>query len=184
MLKTFVAILWAWFVQFFVGLGWLGIVMHGTLLGGLKGTLLEARNLSISTLVFQASEFLPKKKKKKLRKDNMDILQSCGFLLSTIVANIWICLWQNLILTLVISFFCCFYSTLRRWRKGQVVESWEAHKSPIQTVIKLPSGEVATGILLASFQLSIIYCKTVLGYRVHCSSLCFDLLKTLFSITI
>ncbi|KAJ4844454.1 hypothetical protein Tsubulata_028947 [Turnera subulata] len=35
--------------------------------------------------------------------------------------------------------------TLKRWRKGQPVESWEAHKSPIQAVIKLPSGELVTG---------------------------------------
>lgn len=35
--------------------------------------------------------------------------------------------------------------TLRRWRKGQPVESWEAHKAAIQTVVKLPSGELATG---------------------------------------
>ncbi|KAL6270184.1 hypothetical protein ACE6H2_027095 [Prunus campanulata] len=35
--------------------------------------------------------------------------------------------------------------TLRRWRKGQLVESWEAHKAPIQAVIKLPSGELVTG---------------------------------------
>ncbi|KAJ9135556.1 hypothetical protein P3X46_032726 [Hevea brasiliensis] len=35
--------------------------------------------------------------------------------------------------------------TLRRWRKGQGIESWEAHKSAIQAVIKLPSGELVTG---------------------------------------
>ncbi|MBA0666741.1 hypothetical protein Goklo_003112 [Gossypium klotzschianum] len=35
--------------------------------------------------------------------------------------------------------------TLRRWRKGQPVESWEAHKSAIQAVIKLPSGELVSG---------------------------------------
>ncbi|KAF4348191.1 hypothetical protein G4B88_029686, partial [Cannabis sativa] len=35
--------------------------------------------------------------------------------------------------------------TLNRWRKGQAVESWEAHKSAIQTIVKLPSGELATG---------------------------------------
>ncbi|KAB2603049.1 phospholipase A-2-activating protein-like [Pyrus ussuriensis x Pyrus communis] len=36
-------------------------------------------------------------------------------------------------------------STLRRWRNGQLVESWEAHKAAIQAVIKLPSGELVTG---------------------------------------
>ncbi|XP_022763569.1 phospholipase A-2-activating protein [Durio zibethinus] len=35
--------------------------------------------------------------------------------------------------------------TLRRWRSGQPVETWEAHKSPIQAVIKLPSGELVSG---------------------------------------
>ncbi|XP_052193453.1 uncharacterized protein LOC127801946 [Diospyros lotus] len=35
--------------------------------------------------------------------------------------------------------------TLRRWRNGQSVESWEAHKSAIQAVIKLASGELITG---------------------------------------
>ncbi|KAL5562590.1 hypothetical protein UlMin_032337 [Ulmus minor] len=35
--------------------------------------------------------------------------------------------------------------TLRRWRKGQPVESWEAHKAAIQAVIRLPTGELATG---------------------------------------
>ncbi|KAK6916532.1 WD40 repeat [Dillenia turbinata] len=36
-------------------------------------------------------------------------------------------------------------STIRRWRKGQCVEFWEAHKSAIQAVLKLPSGELVTG---------------------------------------
>uniref|UniRef100_A0A7N0T1V5 Uncharacterized protein n=1 Tax=Kalanchoe fedtschenkoi TaxID=63787 RepID=A0A7N0T1V5_KALFE len=31
-------------------------------------------------------------------------------------------------------------STQIHWRKGQIVESWEAHNSVIQGVIKLPSG--------------------------------------------
>lgn len=35
--------------------------------------------------------------------------------------------------------------TLKRWRKGQAMESWEAHKSAIQAVIKLPTGELVTG---------------------------------------
>ncbi|XP_010519317.1 PREDICTED: phospholipase A-2-activating protein [Tarenaya hassleriana] len=35
--------------------------------------------------------------------------------------------------------------TLRRWRNGQQVETWEAHKSAIQTVIKLSSGELVSG---------------------------------------
>lgn len=35
--------------------------------------------------------------------------------------------------------------TLRRWRGGQQVEEWEAHKAAIQAVIKLPSGELVTG---------------------------------------
>ncbi|KAI8532941.1 hypothetical protein RHMOL_Rhmol11G0257200 [Rhododendron molle] len=34
--------------------------------------------------------------------------------------------------------------TLRRWRKGQPIESWEAHKAAIQSVVKLPSGELVT----------------------------------------
>ncbi|PRQ23545.1 putative transcription factor WD40-like family [Rosa chinensis] len=36
-------------------------------------------------------------------------------------------------------------NTLKRWRNGQLVESWEAHKAAIQAVIKLPSGELVTG---------------------------------------
>lgn len=39
-------------------------------------------------------------------------------------------------------------STLRRWRGGQQVESWDAHKAAIQAVVKLPSGELVTGISL------------------------------------
>ncbi|QCD88520.1 phospholipase A-2-activating protein [Vigna unguiculata] len=35
--------------------------------------------------------------------------------------------------------------TLKRWRNGQPVETWEAHKAPVQAVIKLPSGEFVTG---------------------------------------
>ncbi|KAH1224605.1 Phospholipase A-2-activating protein [Glycine max] len=35
--------------------------------------------------------------------------------------------------------------TLKRWRNGQSVEWWEAHKAPVQAVIKLPSGELVTG---------------------------------------
>ncbi|XVF01430.1 hypothetical protein REPUB_Repub04eG0088500 [Reevesia pubescens] len=35
--------------------------------------------------------------------------------------------------------------TLKRWRNGQPVESWEAHKSAIQAIIKLPSGELVSG---------------------------------------
>ncbi|KAI5660997.1 hypothetical protein M9H77_20320 [Catharanthus roseus] len=34
---------------------------------------------------------------------------------------------------------------LIRWRKGQVVEAWEAHKVAVQAVLKLPSGELVTG---------------------------------------
>ncbi|OVA18644.1 WD40 repeat [Macleaya cordata] len=37
--------------------------------------------------------------------------------------------------------------TLRRWRNGQPIESWEAHKAAIQAVIKLPSGELITGAI-------------------------------------
>ncbi|KAB1207227.1 Phospholipase A-2-activating protein [Morella rubra] len=36
--------------------------------------------------------------------------------------------------------------TLRRWRKGQPIEFWDAHKAAIQAVIKLPSGELLTGL--------------------------------------
>ncbi|KAH9656514.1 phospholipase a2-activating protein [Citrus sinensis] len=36
-------------------------------------------------------------------------------------------------------------STLRRWRKGKLVEFWEAHNAPIQTVIRIPSGEIVSG---------------------------------------
>ncbi|XP_031379705.1 phospholipase A-2-activating protein isoform X3 [Punica granatum] len=36
-------------------------------------------------------------------------------------------------------------STLRRWRDGRSIESWQAHDGPIQAVIKLPSGELVTG---------------------------------------
>ncbi|KNA10607.1 hypothetical protein SOVF_142770 [Spinacia oleracea] len=35
--------------------------------------------------------------------------------------------------------------TLKRWRNGKAVESWEAHNAPVQAVMKLPSGELATG---------------------------------------
>ncbi|KAL3814160.1 hypothetical protein ACJIZ3_015428 [Penstemon smallii] len=35
--------------------------------------------------------------------------------------------------------------TIRRWRGGQEVESWEAHKAAIQAILKLPSGELVTG---------------------------------------
>ncbi|KAI3446071.1 hypothetical protein Pfo_002736 [Paulownia fortunei] len=35
--------------------------------------------------------------------------------------------------------------TLRRWRGGQEVEAWEAHKAAIQAIVKLPSGELVTG---------------------------------------
>ncbi|XP_062176916.1 uncharacterized protein LOC133881875 isoform X1 [Alnus glutinosa] len=35
--------------------------------------------------------------------------------------------------------------TLRRWRNGQSIEFLDAHKAPIQAVIKLPSGELVTG---------------------------------------
>lgn len=36
-------------------------------------------------------------------------------------------------------------STLRRWRKGKLVEFWETHDAPIQTVIRIPSGEIVSG---------------------------------------
>ncbi|GAB2267294.1 hypothetical protein Dimus_002279 [Dionaea muscipula] len=35
--------------------------------------------------------------------------------------------------------------TLRRWRNGKSIETWEAHNAPIQAVVKLPSGELVTG---------------------------------------
>ncbi|KAF3435623.1 hypothetical protein FNV43_RR22714 [Rhamnella rubrinervis] len=35
--------------------------------------------------------------------------------------------------------------SLRRWRKGQCIESWEAHKAVVQAVIKMHSGELVTG---------------------------------------
>ncbi|CAK9162474.1 unnamed protein product [Ilex paraguariensis] len=35
--------------------------------------------------------------------------------------------------------------TLRRWRKDQPIEIWEAHKAAAQAIIKLPSGEFVTG---------------------------------------
>lgn len=37
-------------------------------------------------------------------------------------------------------------STLRRWKDGKQMDIWEAHKAPIQAVLKLPSGELVTGI--------------------------------------
>ncbi|KAF3772866.1 Phospholipase A-2-activating protein [Nymphaea thermarum] len=43
--------------------------------------------------------------------------------------------------------------TIKRWRKGQVVASWEAHKAPVQAVIRLPSGELVTGSSDASLKL-------------------------------
>ncbi|AEE76160.1 unnamed protein product [Arabidopsis thaliana] len=43
--------------------------------------------------------------------------------------------------------------TLKRWRNGQLVESWDAHQSPIQAVIRLPSGELVSGSSDASLKL-------------------------------
>ncbi|KAK7264325.1 hypothetical protein RJT34_31932 [Clitoria ternatea] len=43
--------------------------------------------------------------------------------------------------------------TLRRWRNGQSIETWEAHKAPVQSVIKLPSGELVTGSSDATLKL-------------------------------
>ncbi|XP_057527611.1 uncharacterized protein LOC130806507 [Amaranthus tricolor] len=40
---------------------------------------------------------------------------------------------------------CSLDCTLKRWKNGKVVDSWEAHSSSVQAVIKLPSGELATG---------------------------------------
>ena len=37
-------------------------------------------------------------------------------------------------------------STLRRWRDGKTVESWQAHSSAVQAVARLLSGELVTGI--------------------------------------
>ncbi|KAL5098650.1 hypothetical protein RYX36_002977 [Vicia faba] len=34
--------------------------------------------------------------------------------------------------------------TLKQWRNGQCVETWQAHKSAIQVVINLPTGELVT----------------------------------------
>ncbi|GMP45386.1 hypothetical protein CsSME_00013929 [Camellia sinensis var. sinensis] len=45
------------------------------------------------------------------------------------------------------SLFQRWIITLRRWRKGQPIESWEAHKAAIQAVIKLFSGELVTGVV-------------------------------------
>jgi len=59
---------------------------------------------------------------------------------------IWI-FFLYIYIVIVIGLVCC--STLRRWRKGQLVENWEAHKSAIQAIIKLPSGELVTGIFFA-----------------------------------
>ncbi|GJN24404.1 hypothetical protein PR202_gb12142 [Eleusine coracana subsp. coracana] len=35
--------------------------------------------------------------------------------------------------------------TVRRWRNGKAIEVWEAHKVAVQTVLKLPTGELFTG---------------------------------------
>ncbi|GAB2222528.1 hypothetical protein Drorol1_Dr00016646 [Drosera rotundifolia] len=35
--------------------------------------------------------------------------------------------------------------TLKRWRNGKSIESWEAHSAAVQAVVKLPSGELVTG---------------------------------------
>ncbi|XP_054777900.1 uncharacterized protein LOC129285936 [Prosopis cineraria] len=48
---------------------------------------------------------------------------------------------------------CSVDCTLRRWRKGQPLENWEAHKAAIQAVIKLPSGELVTGSSDATLKL-------------------------------
>jgi hypothetical protein len=39
----------------------------------------------------------------------------------------------------------CACSTVRRWRNGNAIEVWEAHKVAVQTVLKLPTGELFTG---------------------------------------
>lgn len=46
---------------------------------------------------------------------------------------------------MLISHWTFLCSTLRRWKNGQPVENWEAHKAAIQAVTKLPSGELVTG---------------------------------------
>lgn len=43
--------------------------------------------------------------------------------------------------------------TLRRWRKGLPIESWEGHNAAIQAIIKLPSGELVTGSTDATIKL-------------------------------
>ncbi|KAK4258688.1 hypothetical protein QN277_005111 [Acacia crassicarpa] len=48
---------------------------------------------------------------------------------------------------------CSVDCTLRRWRRGQLLENWEAHKAAIQAVIKLPSGELVTGSSDATLKL-------------------------------
>jgi hypothetical protein len=40
---------------------------------------------------------------------------------------------------------CCTCSTVRRWRNGNAIEVWEAHKVAVQTVLKLSTGELFTG---------------------------------------
>ncbi|CAM8998450.1 unnamed protein product [Rhodiola kirilowii] len=57
-------------------------------------------------------------------------------------------------------------STLIRWRKGQVVDSWEGHSSAIQSIIKLPSGSLFQGQAL---RLSCL-CAKACGSSFKCSS--------------
>lgn len=43
--------------------------------------------------------------------------------------------------------------TLKRWRNGKVVESWQAHSSAVQAVVRLQSGELVTGSSDATLKL-------------------------------
>lgn len=56
------------------------------------------------------------------------------------------CRWTSLSEAFHVGLHVPYLSTLRRWRKGQEVGVLEAHKAAIQAIIKLPSGELVTGI--------------------------------------
>jgi hypothetical protein len=89
-----------------------------------------------------------------------------------------------------VSFLC---STLRRWRNGQCIETWEAHKGPIQAVIKLPTGELVTGIItflqttfhyhLLSYSLRVVFLRKYV-YSVYATFIRVNVFETVFWIEV
>lgn len=62
----------------------------------------------------------------------------------------------------------CTCSTLIRWRDGNRLEVWEAHKGAVQTVIKLSTSEIFTGKASAFFPFSHILFSWFLYMHVFC----------------